>query len=87
MSSIALVAIQSVRFLQAFLRMDGSGVTQSQGSGSGTVNCQFYQGDGNPPPAPNVGVLEAFELIPILGWINCASKRKRYQETKFTQKT
>jgi hypothetical protein len=37
-----LVAIQSVRFPNAFLRMDGSNVTQFKGAGSGTVNCQYY---------------------------------------------
>ena len=36
------VAIQSVRFPKAFLRMDGSNVSQFEGAGSGTVNCQYY---------------------------------------------
>jgi hypothetical protein len=35
-------AIRSVNFPTAFLRIDGSGVTASQGGGVGTVNCQYY---------------------------------------------
>jgi hypothetical protein len=63
MASIALVAIQSARFPQAFLRMDGSGVSQFESGGSGTVNCQFYaQGF---LPSPNIGYDEVFELIPL----------------------
>jgi hypothetical protein len=56
-----LVAIQSVSFPNAFLRMDGSHVTQFEGRGSGTVNCQFY--DKGSTPAPNIGNLEVFDLI------------------------
>jgi hypothetical protein len=63
--SIGLVAIQSVHFPRAFLRMDGSNVTQFQGEGSGTVNCQFYR-DGD-FPIPNIGNNEVFELIPLSG--------------------
>jgi uncharacterized protein YodC (DUF2158 family) len=63
--SIGLVAIQSVPFSSAFLRIDGSNVTQSEGGGGGTVNCQFYpQGI---VPVPNIGNDEVFELIPIPG--------------------
>jgi uncharacterized protein YodC (DUF2158 family) len=58
-----LVAIQSVRFPNAFLRMDGSDVTQSEGAGSGTVNCQFYDQDST--PILNPGNLEVFELVPL----------------------
>lgn len=61
--AIALVAIQSVRFPLAYLRMDGSSVTQSEGGGSGVVNCQGYF-----PlqyPTPSIGNYEAFELIQL----------------------
>jgi phospholipase C len=37
-------AIASVAFPNVYLRMDGSGITQSVGPGSGTVNCQFGVG-------------------------------------------
>lgn len=47
------VAIESVQFPNVFLRMDGSGVTQFTGPGSGTVNCQF-----------GVGPSEKFRLVP-----------------------
>jgi hypothetical protein len=61
------IAIQSVNFSNAsksvFLRMDGSNVTQFQGAGSGTVNCQFYAP--GTVPVPEIGNLEAFELISI----------------------
>jgi hypothetical protein len=64
---IRFIAIQSVTFSNTqrsvFLRIDGSNVTQFQGGGSGTVNCQFY-----PPgavPVPEIGNFEAFELISI----------------------
>jgi hypothetical protein len=57
------IAIKSVHFENAFLRMDGSNVTQFQIEGSGTVNCQFY-GPGQ-FPVPEIGNYEAFELIPI----------------------
>ena len=59
----SMVAINSVRFPNAFLRIDGTGVTQSEGGGSGIVNCQFYQ-QGSVPSA-NVGNDEVFELIPL----------------------
>jgi len=65
------IAIQSVTFSNTtrsvFLRMDGSNVTQYQGAGSGTVNCQFYAP--GTLPVPEIGNLEAFELIryPMLG--------------------
>ena len=39
-----VTTIASVRFPNAFLRMDGSGVTQPEGSGGGVVNCQFTAG-------------------------------------------
>jgi len=35
------VKIASAQFPNVFLRMDGQGVTQTTGPGSGTVNCQF----------------------------------------------
>jgi hypothetical protein len=67
-SRINLVAIQSVHWNDAngsaFLRIDGSSVTQFNNVGSGVVNCQYYkQGD---DPTPNIGEYEVFELIPIL---------------------
>jgi phospholipase C len=62
---VQAVAIQSARFPSAFLRMDGSNVTQFQGEGSGTVNCQFYERGSLPNSKP--GNYEAFELIPIPG--------------------
>jgi hypothetical protein len=66
MSSIALVAIQSVAFPSVFLRMNGSNVSQTEGNGSGIVNCQHYdQGRGPNYPTPNIGNDEVFELIPI----------------------
>ncbi len=36
-----IVAIESVPFANVYLRMDGTGVTSPQGSGAGTVNCQY----------------------------------------------
>jgi hypothetical protein len=61
------IAIQSVNFSNAhrsvFLRIDGSNVTQFQGAGSGTVNCQFYAPGA--VPVPEIGNFEAFELISI----------------------
>ncbi len=63
MASIALVAIRSVPFQKAFLRMDGSNVTQSEDAGTGTVNCQFYEP--GRLPIPNIGNNEVFELIPL----------------------
>ena len=60
---MAFVAIQSIKFPNAFLRMDGSNVTQFAGNGNGTVNCQFYdQSDGSNYPIGNVGNLEVFIL-------------------------
>lgn len=35
-------ALRSVNFSNAFLRIDGSQVNQTEGSGSGSVNCQYY---------------------------------------------
>jgi hypothetical protein len=59
------IAIQSMNFSNTqrsvFLRMDGSNVTQNEGEGSGTVNCQFYLP--GTLPVPEVGNFEAFELI------------------------
>jgi hypothetical protein len=64
---IRFIAIQSVTFSNpdqsVFLRIDGSNVTQFQGAGSGTVNCQFYAP--GTAPVPEIGNLEAFELISI----------------------
>jgi hypothetical protein len=65
MSSIGLVAIQSVRFPNAFLRMDGSNVTQGAGGGGGTVNCQYYPSGSY--PVPSIGNKEVFDLIPLPG--------------------
>lgn len=48
------VAIWSVAFPKAFLRMDGSGVTQFTAPGAGTVNAQGY-----------VGAWERFQLRPV----------------------
>lgn len=54
--------IRSGPFQSAFLRMDGSEVTQSEGAGSGTVNCQFYAVG----TAPNsVADFELFNIIPL----------------------
>jgi hypothetical protein len=36
----ATVTIESLAFPGVFLRMDGSDVTQPEGAGAGTVNCQ-----------------------------------------------
>jgi hypothetical protein len=77
MASIGLVAIQSVVFPWAFLRMVADNVTQSEGNGSGQVNCQFYgQPNNNPPnnpppvvPVANFGCDEVFELIPLPGGV------------------
>jgi hypothetical protein len=69
MASIILVAIQSVRFPSAFLRINGSNVTQSEDGGSGIVNCQFYQQGSVPIPnignSGHIGNIEVFELIAI----------------------
>lgn len=46
------IAFRSSRFPHAFLRMDGTGVTQPTNSGSGVVNCQY-----------GIGPLETFEKI------------------------
>ena len=60
MSSIGLVAINSVRFPNAFLRIDGSNVTQSEGAGSGTINCQYYLPGTTPS---SIGDYEVFNII------------------------
>jgi hypothetical protein len=68
MASIGLVAIQSVRFPNAFLRMGANLVTQTNNNGSGTVNCQYYdQSHGPNYPTPNIGNSEVFDLIPLGG--------------------
>ena len=52
-SGQAAVNLGSAAFTNVFLRMDGSGVTQPLGSGTGTVNCQF-----------GIGPWEQFRLEP-----------------------
>jgi hypothetical protein len=91
MASINLVAIQSVPFPQAFLRMNGSGVTQPIGAGGGTVNCQYYAPGSL--PVPSIGTFEVFELIPIstvpnsfgLRSVNFASAFLRIDGSRVTQ--
>ena len=57
------VAIGSVQFPHAYLRMDGTDVTAFNGAGSGTVNCQYY--DTIPANLPD-GSYEKFRLV-LLG--------------------
>lgn len=59
----AAFAIRSNVSANAFLRIDGRTVTQFNGGGSGTVNCQYYA-QGTQPQVGN-GNDEAFELVPI----------------------
>jgi phospholipase C len=56
-------AIRSVASTNAYLRVDGSAVTQSNSNGSGTVNCQYYAAGTQPEAAQ--GNDEAFELVAI----------------------
>jgi hypothetical protein len=91
MASINFVAVQSVRFPSAFLRMNGSGVTQPVGAGGGIVNCQYYAPGSL--PVPNIGVDEVFELIPLstvsngfgLRSMNFASAFLRIDGSRVTQ--
>jgi len=57
------VAIRSVNFPNAFLRLDGSGVTASQGAGVGTVNCQYYASGTYPNSQSDY---EVFDLLNLL---------------------
>ena len=54
--------IRSGLFQSAFLRMDGSQVTQFRGAGSGTVDCQYYA-VGTAPNSVNDD--ELFRIIPL----------------------
>ena len=36
-------SFRSVEFPHCYIRLDGTGVTQQEGAGSGTVNCQWYE--------------------------------------------
>jgi len=56
-------AIRSTVSANAYLRMDGSRVTQFNGGGSGTVNCQYYAQGTQPQVA--AGNDEVFHLVPI----------------------
>jgi len=56
-------AIHSIASPNAYLRMDGSGVAEFNGNGSGIVNCQYYTEGILPQPA--AGNDEAFELVSI----------------------
>ncbi len=57
--------IRSAAFPSAYLRMDSSKVTSSNGTGSGTVNCQYY-GPGSEPKA-ETGNDEVLFLVPLSG--------------------
>jgi hypothetical protein len=63
-SKIGLVAIQSVRFKQAFLRIDGSNVTQREDAGSGVVNCQYYPLGSTPSSDHDYEVFKIIYLQP-----------------------
>jgi hypothetical protein len=56
-------ALRSIVSANAYLRMDGSGVTEFNPAGSGTVNCQFYAQGTQPQVAP--GNDEVFQFVPI----------------------
>ena len=56
-------ALRSTVSANAYLRMDGSGVTEFNAAGSGTVNCQFYAQGTQPQVAP--GNDEVFQFVPI----------------------
>lgn len=58
-------AIRSTVSANAYLRMDGSAVTQFNDNGSGTVNCQYYPNGSQPQVTP--GNDEVFELVSIAG--------------------
>jgi hypothetical protein len=57
--------IRSAAFPSAYLRMDSSKVTSSNGAGSGTVNCQYY-GPGSEPKG-ETGNDEVLFLVPLSG--------------------
>jgi hypothetical protein len=65
MNSIGLVAIQSAKFPNVFLRMDGAGVNKHTGGGSGVVNCQYYPNMHANSPVAIIGNYEVFDLIPL----------------------
>ncbi|WP_136626116.1 fascin domain-containing protein [Bradyrhizobium macuxiense] len=56
-------ALRSTVSAHAYLRMDGSGVTEFNAAGSGTVNCQYYAQGTQPQVAP--GNDEVFQFVPI----------------------
>ncbi len=58
-------AIRSTLSTHAYLRMDGSEVTQFNVNGSGTVNCQYYATGTQPQVA--AGNDEVFRLVSIPG--------------------
>jgi len=57
------LGIQSVQWPNVWLRMDGSGITSSQGNGGGIVNAQWY---------PNGQLPNNYELWQIPGFVPCA---------------
>jgi hypothetical protein len=56
-------AIRSVAFPNAFLRLDASGVTASQGAGVGKVNCQYYSSGTYPNSQSDWEVFEVLNLL------------------------
>lgn len=58
-------AIRSFYFANAYLRVEGSGVTSFRGNGSGTVNCQYYDFDAGALPQWAPGNSEVFYISGI----------------------
>ena len=55
MNGLKKMSLRSVQFPNVYLRCDGTGATHWQGSGGGTVNCQYK------PPSP----WESFYIYPV----------------------
>ncbi|MCC8977699.1 fascin domain-containing protein [Bradyrhizobium acaciae] len=56
-------ALRSIVSANAYLRMDGSSVTEANADGSGTVNCQYYPQGVQPQAVP--GNDEVFQFVSI----------------------
>ena len=56
-------ALRSIVSANAYLRMDGSSVTEFNAAGSGTVNCQYYPQGVQPQAVP--GNDEVFQFVSI----------------------
>ena len=56
-------AIRSVNFPNAFLSLNGLGLTSSHRNGAGTVNCQYAPSGWYPPGAPSLAPFLALSMI------------------------